>query len=124
MERRVLCIFPASGKNPYDIREDCRDTDSGLCYPEFQGIGEWLNRTSIKKALGVDANYDFKVVNTEVQAGFYYKGQAMLNSAALLIPLVNKGIRLLAYAGDVGEATNLHCIFGVLLTDRCFRWCL
>ena len=95
-------MLTASGKNPYDQREDCRDKESGLCYPEFQFIGEWLNRTSTKRALGVDPDHDFKISNTDVQMAFYKKGQAMLNSAALLVPLVNNGIRLLAYAGDVG----------------------
>ena len=100
----------ASGKNPYDQREDCRDTESGLCYPEFQSIAHYLNATSTKRAIGVDPDLNFQIVNRDVQGAFYAKGQALLNSATLLTPLVNKGIRLLAYAGDVGEP----CLITVL----------
>ena len=85
------------------MREPCRDETNGLCYPEFTHITQWLNSTSVKRALGVDPDFNFQTVNPHVQTPFYYKGQAMLNSAALLTPLVNKGIRLLAYAGDVGK---------------------
>jgi cathepsin A (carboxypeptidase C) len=99
----VLTNYLETGKNPYDMRKQCDDRASGLCYPEFTDIEKWLNSTSVKCALGVDPTYNFATVNSHVQMPFYYKGQATLNSAALLTPLVNKGIRLLAYAGDVGK---------------------
>ncbi|EKM57659.1 uncharacterized protein PHACADRAFT_138896 [Phanerochaete carnosa HHB-10118-sp] len=95
-----------SGKNVYDLRKSCDETPLGLCYAEFDDIAAWLNKTSTKRALGVDPDYNFQMVNTGVQVPFYYKGQAMLNSAALLAPLVDRGIRLLAYAGDVDGVCN------------------
>lgn len=111
----------AANKNPYDLRKECREEDQdALCYPQIQSIVEWLNATSTKLALGVDPALNFTATNLDVNAAFYRSGQAMLNSAALLVPLVNSGVRLMAYAGDVGMSPfpiNLSFPF-LSLTDR------
>lgn len=90
----------------YDLRRACDDDPHGLCYAEFTDIERWLNATSTKRALGVAPGYNFQAVNSSIQMPFYYKGQAMLDSAALLAPLVDRGIRVLAYAGDVDGVCN------------------
>ncbi|KAJ3556355.1 hypothetical protein NM688_g2075 [Phlebia brevispora] len=95
-----------TGKNPYDIREECNITETTLCYPEFDPISRWLNRTETKVALGVDPAYDFQVINNTVAESFYYQGQAMLNSASLLPGLINSGVRVLAYAGNTDAVCN------------------
>ncbi|GJE85299.1 peptidase S10 serine carboxypeptidase [Phanerochaete sordida] len=94
------------GHNVYDLRKPCDESPGGLCYSEFNAIELWLNKTSTKLELGVDPDYTFRTTNPDVQFPFYHKGQALLNSAALLVPLINHGIRLLAYAGDVDGVCN------------------
>ena len=74
-----------------------------LCYDELTAISKYLNSTKTKQALGVDSNLDFQLTNTTVNEAFYKSGQAMHNSAALLPELVDNGVRLMAYAGDVGD---------------------
>lgn len=96
-------IRAASGKNPYDLRRNCSLATQGTaCYEELDDISAFLNSTKTKKALGVDAGHNFVLSNDTVSEAFYNSGQALHNSAALLPELVNSGIRLMTYAGDVG----------------------
>jgi cathepsin A (carboxypeptidase C) len=42
----------------------------------------------------------------QVNQGFFFQGDGMHNSAALLIPLLNDGIKLLVYAGNADGMCN------------------
>ncbi|GJE85305.1 peptidase S10 serine carboxypeptidase [Phanerochaete sordida] len=97
----------AAGKNIHDLRAECEESAiPGNCYPQFDAISEWLNQTSTKRRLGVDQALDFQFMKSDIQQPFFTNGQAVLNSAALLVPLVNSGIRLLAFAGDADGVCN------------------
>lgn len=51
-------------RNPYDWRLTCDDPPN--CYPQMQHIDEYLNRTDVKIALGVDETVAFNGVSYEV----------------------------------------------------------
>lgn len=74
----------------------------GNCYTEFDWIEEYLNRTSTKKALGIDPSISFVLISNDVHEAFSKSGDMIRNSAPLLPELVNDGIRLLVYAGMAG----------------------
>lgn len=97
-----------TGKNPYDLRQNCTDMGDNLCYDDLAGVHNFLNLTETKLALGVDPDFNFQLTNTTVNQAFYSSGQAVHNSAALLPELVNSGVRLLAYAGDTGASNSLR----------------
>ncbi|KAF9041173.1 Alpha/Beta hydrolase protein [Rhodocollybia butyracea] len=70
------------GLNPYDVRRKCdRAKDGDLCYREMNGVAIFMNDQKNKVTLG----------------------DGMHNSALLLPPLVNDGVRLLVYAGNAGK---------------------
>ena len=79
----------------------------GMCYEELDNIAIFLNSTETKSALGVNPNHNFVLTNETVNEAFYNSGQAMHNSAALLPELINSGIRLMTYAGDVGALLGI-----------------
>lgn len=91
-----------SGKNPYDLRQNCSATGDNLCYDQLDAAVKYLNSTETKLALGVDPDLDYQLTNGTINEAFYKTGQAMHNSASLLPELVNSGVRLMAYAGDTG----------------------
>lgn len=98
--------FVETGLNPYDLREKCKDPE-GACYVEMKWVAEWMNLPHVKRELGVDNGpVEFVHCNMTTNAGFYAQGQAMHNSAALLPPLVNAGMRLLVFAGDTDGVCN------------------
>lgn len=81
---------------------NCETTD-GICYEAMEWVQEWMNTPHVKRELGVDSSpVKFVHCNTTTNNGFYLQGQATRNSAALLAPLVNDGMRLLVFAGDTG----------------------
>lgn len=99
-------VVVASGLNPYDLRKICKNPSS-LCYEEMDWVSEWLNKPHVRRELGVDSSpIQFLNCNMTTNAGFYAQGQAMHNSAALLPPLVNTGMRLLVFAGDTDGVCN------------------
>ncbi|KAI0756437.1 alpha/beta-hydrolase [Daedaleopsis nitida] len=103
---RVYWPLATSGLNPYDVREKCKDPE-GLCYVEMNWIQDWMNKPDVKRELGVDSSpVEFVNCNKTTNTGFYLQGQAVLNSAALLTPLVNAGMRLLVFAGDTDGMCN------------------
>ncbi|KAI0354677.1 peptidase S10 serine carboxypeptidase [Trametes cingulata] len=101
---RMLGPLSRSGLNPYDLRIPCEDRE-GMCYREMHHIEAFMN--SHRRELGVyESAPDFVQCNMTVNSAFYYQGQAMLNSAALLPELVNSGMRLLVFAGNTDGVCN------------------
>lgn len=69
-------------------------------------IEAWMNNADNKKALGVPASLTFQSCNMDVNQAFFSQGDGMKNSAALLPPLIEDGVRLLVYAGNAGEFSS------------------
>ncbi|KAH6991347.1 Alpha/Beta hydrolase protein [Ilyonectria sp. MPI-CAGE-AT-0026] len=100
-------------RNPYDWRLTC--TDPLACYKEQQYIDEYLNRTEIKTALGVDGDAPFRGVSMEIfeqweKVGDLWKSSDsyvnyLLDLASLIPPSLLcsntlQDIRVLIYVGD------------------------
>jgi len=99
----------ASGKNLYDVRKTCNrdeDKDGPLCYKELGHIETYLNKPEIKEALGAPKELNFASCNMEVNRQFLMTGDSQRNSAALLPPLLEDGIRVLIYAGNEDAMCN------------------
>ncbi len=95
---------PLSSKNQYDIRQECEPSESQLCYKEFDWIGAWLDQPTVKKAIGAEVGRKFTDCDITIQYDFNSQAQAVQESSAFLPELVNGGVRLLAFAGDVGRS--------------------
>ncbi|PVF96556.1 peptidase S10, serine carboxypeptidase [Serendipita vermifera] len=104
------------GLNPYDLRQKCdRQKDGDLCYKQMSWIDQWLNKEEVKKALGVPLERNFESCNMQVNQGFFFQGDGMHNSAELLVPLLNDGIKLLVYAGNADGMCNYMGNFNWML---------
>lgn len=62
-----------------------------------------MNDPRVLQALGAVQGRHFETCNTAVHVGFLLQGDGMRNSKVLLPDLINNGIRLLVYAGNVGR---------------------
>lgn len=95
------------GVNLYDVRRRCdRERDGDLCYPEMDWIETLMNKPEIKKQLGVPASIDFQSCNMELNQQFMMQGDSLVNSAELLPPLLESGVRVLVYAGETDFMCN------------------
>lgn len=91
-----------TGRNPYDIRIPCGDSD--LCY-NFTNVETFLNLPSTRQALHVsDEVKTWETCNTAVDVMF--AGDWMRDYQEDLIPMLESGIRVLIYAGDVDFICN------------------
>lgn len=125
--RNLMPSTVETGLNPYDVRKKwyvqspfislCpqaylfasdrdRSKDGPLCYKEMTWIETFLNDPSVKKTLGVPSQVDFESCNMGVGEAFHGQGDGMKNSAVLLGPLIDDGIRLLVYAGNADAMCN------------------
>ncbi|GAA5938571.1 S10 family peptidase [Sporobolomyces koalae] len=97
-----------SGLNPYDIRKKCdRDGEDGpLCYREMHWIETYMNQPEVRKALGVSKERTFESCNMKINQAFQFQGDVAHNTAALIPPLLEDGIRFLIYAGDADFMCN------------------
>lgn len=95
------------GVNMYDVRMKCdREVDGDLCYPQMGYIETLMNKPAIKKQLGVPSSVEFQSCNMELNQQFMMQGDSMVNSAALLPPLLEDGVRVLIYAGETDFMCN------------------
>ena len=69
-------------------------------------IEVFLNDPTVKKTLGVPSAVEFESCNMNVNQAFFGQGDGMKNSAVLLGPLIDDGIRLLVYAGNADAMCN------------------
>ncbi|WFD46690.1 carboxypeptidase C [Malassezia furfur] len=95
------------GVNLYDVRQQCdHEKDGALCYPQMNWIETLMNKPDIKKQLGVPSSVEFQSCNMQLNQQFMMQGDSMVNSAALLSPLLEDGIRVLIYAGEADFMCN------------------
>ncbi|KIJ55246.1 hypothetical protein M422DRAFT_23855 [Sphaerobolus stellatus SS14] len=104
-------MFPISflelGLNPYDVRKRCNPEQNGdFCYKEMDWIETYLNKSEVKKALGVPSDLNFHNCNFDILDAFLYQGDTARNFAKLLPELLNAGVRLLVYAGQTDFLCN------------------
>ena len=76
-----------------------------------------MNQPEVKAALGVNPQRTFESCNMGITKSFLLQGDAMHNTAALLPPLINDGVRLLVYAGNAGGyiCPSFHSVSGDLI---------
>lgn len=85
----------------------CNPAEDGpLCYKELEWIDTYMNRPDVKDALGANSPRNFTACNIPMNLEFMFQGDGMRNSKALLPDLINDGIRLLVYAGNVDMMCN------------------
>jgi len=101
-------VLDEAKRNIYDVRMPCdKAVDPPLCYVEVDWVNEYMALPEVKKALGVDPLApDFISCNNELNFGFMLHGDGMRNTKSLLTELVDEGIRLLVYAGNVDMMCN------------------
>ncbi|KAF7307577.1 Carboxypeptidase [Mycena indigotica] len=102
-----IAPYVALGRNQYDISQTCADSN-GLCYSITDEIVKYLNRPDIQKALGVDPSQShFDSCAWDVIAAFGgLQGDVMHGSTAYISNLLERGIRVLVYAGNYDFACN------------------
>ncbi|KAI8712241.1 Carboxypeptidase [Fusarium sp. LHS14.1] len=105
-------------RNPYDFRQECYDP--AACYSQMQHIDEYLNRSDIKKALGVPEELPFVGISFDVLEQWEKVGDLWRSSDNYVNYLLKSGIRVLIYVGD----KDLYCnSAGMrLLVDRGLSW--
>ncbi|KAI9503415.1 Alpha/Beta hydrolase protein [Coemansia spiralis] len=95
-----------TGRNPYDVRMDCKHTD-GLCYPIMRDINTYLNNPLVQRELGAEVTV-FEDCSKKVGYGFVLNGDLMKPFHQELPPLLADGIRVLIYAGDADFVCNWY----------------
>lgn len=96
-----------SGLNPYDIRKKCdRSKDGDLCYKEMGWIETYMNDPEVRRQLGAAKDVTFASCNMQVNQAFQLNGDVSKNTAALIPPLLEDGIRFLIYAGSADFMCN------------------
>ncbi len=99
----------ATGLNLYDVRKTCDrapEKDGPLCYPQLEQIEKFMNKQEIRSELGIPDQVQFTTCNMQVNQAFLLHGDSMHDASALLIPLINDGIRTLIYAGETDAMCN------------------
>jgi len=92
-----------TGLNPYDIRKPCGESD--LCY-DFTNIETFMNLESTRNTLHVSPKVDkWESCNKAVDI-VLAPGDWMRDYQQVLIPMLEDGIRVLIYAGDVDFVCN------------------
>ncbi|KAF7364960.1 Carboxypeptidase [Mycena venus] len=101
-------VLDEAKRNIYDIRIPCDPAvDPPMCYEEIDWMNEYMALPEVKKALGVDPRApEFVSCNDQLNFGFMLHGDGMRNTKGLVTELVDEGIRLLVYAGNVDMMCN------------------
>ncbi|KAJ7700871.1 serine carboxypeptidase [Mycena rosella] len=104
---KLAVPFQLTG-NVYDIRTECvgevRDT---LCYPETKQIANYLNLPSTREILGIHSSYpNISLVGWAVNAAFDASGDVLKSSTPHIEALLERGIRVLIFAGTYDLACN------------------
>ncbi|KAJ8653661.1 hypothetical protein O0I10_010699 [Lichtheimia ornata] len=94
--------YQKSGKNPYDVRKDC--VNSNLCYDIIEGMETYLNRPDVMSAIGAQVQ---KYTNCNDGFGSQFSAHDWMRPYVdEIAPLLEDGIRILIYAGDADFICN------------------
>lgn len=91
----------ATDRNPYDVRIKCEKTP--LCY-DFDDATAWLNSKDVQSQLGV--NKKWNSCNRAVDLAFSAAGDWMRNFHTDIPDLLNDGLEVLIYAGEMDYLCN------------------
>jgi len=72
----------------------------------MQWIETLLNKPEYKKELGAAKETTFASCNMQINQAFMFNGDVSKNTAALIPPLLEDGIRVLIYAGEMDFMCN------------------
>eukprot|EP00929_Paragymnodinium_shiwhaense_P029485 TRINITY_DN1687_c0_g3_i1.p1 TRINITY_DN1687_c0_g3~~TRINITY_DN1687_c0_g3_i1.p1 ORF type:complete len:499 (+),score=125.32 TRINITY_DN1687_c0_g3_i1:52-1548(+) len=93
--------YELTGKNPYDMRIKCEH--GRLCY-DFDMITTYLNKAEVQKELGVSKKWGS--CNMAVDLAFVSAGDWLIGYHTLIPDMLEDGIEVLIYAGDVDYICN------------------
>ncbi|KAI2483168.1 Carboxypeptidase [Pyrenophora tritici-repentis] len=94
------------GRNRFDITHECETRDD-LCYPEIKRIQEYLNLPSVWEALSVPkAVGNYSVLSYDIAWAFALTGDGMLSTQPQVLYLLDHGIDVLFYQGNLDLACN------------------
>ncbi|CAE6453758.1 unnamed protein product [Rhizoctonia solani] len=96
--------FENMGLNRYDIRRPC--SEEVACYDEMEYAQAYLNRSDVKVALGVPANYSYSWLNMDINLAFARAGDTSHDASPMVQELLEDGVRVLNLAGDADFACN------------------
>ncbi|KAG5507580.1 hypothetical protein JKF63_06529 [Porcisia hertigi] len=105
--------YTNSGRNIYDIRKPCI---GNMCYPMDNMIA-FMRRPDVMVSLGAKADIAWEVCNRDVMGLFTSDSQRNFNYT--LPPMLEAGIRVMIYAGDVDYLCNW---IGNEAWVRALRW--
>jgi len=94
--------YSKTGLNPYDIRRPCGE--NALCY-NFTSVENFLNAPSTRAALHVSDKVD-EWVSCNTAVNVMFANDWMRDFQQVLVPMLESGIRVLIYAGDVDFICN------------------
>ncbi|SCV00621.1 LAME_0G10968g1_1 [Lachancea meyersii CBS 8951] len=98
-ENMAMNAYSKTGLNVYDIRSECEDEKSGLCYKDMAYIEDYLNQPAVQAAVGSDVS-KFTGCNDQVFLAFTLTGDNSRPFQQYVSELVNRDIPVLIYAGD------------------------
>ncbi|CAH6719094.1 carboxypeptidase Y [[Candida] jaroonii] len=95
-----ICYEPLAelNLNPYDLRRECED--DGLCYKDLDYVADFLSLKSVRAAIGVDPNFDYKFCNHDVGARFALARDEVIPYEEKLAEILDANVPVLLYAGD------------------------
>lgn len=99
----LLAPYQRTGQNVYDVRGKCED-DSGLCYKGLNYISQWLNKESVREALGAEVD-SYDSCNMDINRNFLFNGDWMQPYHRLVPDLLDQ-LPVLIYAGDADFICN------------------
>ncbi|KAJ6536304.1 Alpha/Beta hydrolase protein [Mycena capillaripes] len=98
-------VLAGAKRNLHDIRLPCETNPD--CYEEDNWVDEYMNRLDVRTALGVDPRApEFVGCNNDMIVEFMSQGDGMRDTKSVVPELVDEGIRLLVYAGNVDMVCN------------------
>lgn len=92
--------FQRTGLNVYDMRRQCEQTASGLCYTQMEAVAGYLNQDKVKAAIGANPSIDYQSCNNKINGMFNAAGDWMQPYHLRVAELLNSNIPVLIYAGD------------------------
>lgn len=94
-----------TGRNPYDIRENCTNGSLSLCYEEYNWVTKYLNQDKVKDAIGAEVD-EFVSCSSDVGNQFLLSGDLAKPFHFHVANLLENGVPVLIYAGDKDYICN------------------